>query len=239
MKPDYAQAYFNRGLAYLLQGDYPHGWPDYDWRWRCRDFVTKPIHEDGWNGSPLASRTILVHAEQGLGDALQFIRFTPLLKQQGGTVIVACAPALMPLLGRCAGIDQLIDNRDITVPFDAETPLLSVPGKLGTTLDTIPAEVPYLFGDPAREEHWRKELSRFPGFKIGIAWQGNRDHPEDRLRSVHVSRFASLARAGVYLVSLQLGAGREQIDAVRGAARLSSCVRVRRNPRGRFWIPPR
>ncbi len=215
LKPEFAQAHFNRGLAYLLMGDYRRGWPDYEWRWRCRDFVTQPIREDaGWDGSPLAGRTILLHAEQGMGDALQFIRFTPLVKRQGGTVLVACAPALMPLLSRFAGVDHVLDNRSLVVPFDVEAPLLSLPGKLGTTLETIPAQVPYLFGDPAREEHWRKELSRFPGFKVGIAWQGNRDHPEDRLRSAHLRHFAPLAREGVHLINLQLGAGREQIDAV-------------------------
>jgi tetratricopeptide (TPR) repeat protein len=216
LKADFAQAHFNRGLARLLMGDYEHGWTDYEWRWRCRDFVTKPIPEGGWDGSPLTGRTILLHAEQGMGDALQFIRFTPQLKQQGATVIVACAPPLMPLLSRCAGIDQVIDNRAITVKFDVESPLLNVPGKLGATLERIPAEVPYLFGDPDREEHWRRELSRYPGLKVGIAWQGNRDHPEDRLRSVPLSMFASLAREGVQLISLQTGAGTEQIDGLAG-----------------------
>jgi tetratricopeptide (TPR) repeat protein len=216
-EPDFAQAHFNLGLAYLLQGDYAHGWSEYDWRWRCRDFVTKPIDEKhGWDGSPLDGRTILLHAEQGLGDALQFIRFAPQVKQQGATVIVACPAGLIPLLSRCAGIDQLVDYRQLTVKFDVETPLLSVPGKVGATLETIPAKVPYLFGDSEREEHWRQELSRRPGFKIGIAWQGNRDHPEDRFRSVALSRFAPLAREGVQLISLQMGAGREQIDEVAG-----------------------
>ncbi|HKI33695.1 MAG TPA: tetratricopeptide repeat protein [Gemmataceae bacterium] len=217
LEPDFAQAHFNLGLAYLLQGDYEHGWPEYDWRWRCRDFVPQPLKEErGWDGSLLAGRTILLHAEQGLGDALQFIRFVPQVKRQGGAVIVACAAGLIPLLSRCAGIDQLVDYRQHAVTFDVEAPLLSLPGKLGATLDTVPAEVPYLFGDAAREEHWREELRRRPGFKIGIAWQGNRDHPEDRFRSVPLSRFAPLAREGVQLISLQLGAGREQIDDLGG-----------------------
>jgi Flp pilus assembly protein TadD len=215
IKPDFAQAHFNRGLALLLQGDYRQGWPEYDWRWRCRDFVTQPVSVEGWDGTSLAGRTILLHAEQGMGDAIQFIRFAPLLKEQGATVIVACSPALVPLLNRCAGIDQVVEQ-GTAVPFDVETPLLSVPGKLGTTLDTVPVRVPYLFGDPDREKHWRRELSRVPGFKVGIAWQGNRDHPEDRLRSALLASFAPLAGEGVRLISLQLGPGREQIDAQAG-----------------------
>jgi tetratricopeptide (TPR) repeat protein len=220
LKPDYAQAHFNRGLALLLEGDYLRGWPEYDWRWRCRDFVATPVTEGGWDGSSLDGRSILLHAEQGMGDAMQFIRFAPQVKQRGGHVVVACPARLIPLLSRCAGIDQLVDYRALTVKCDVEAPLLSIPGKLGTTLDTTPAEVPYLFGDPALEEKWRRELSRLPGFKIGIAWQGNRDHPEDRLRSVPLSQFAPLARDGVHLISLQMGTGREQIDDLAGRFRV-------------------
>ncbi len=217
LRPTFPQAHFNRGLARLLMGDYEHGWADYEWRWRCRDFVSRPVAEnEGWDGSPLAGRTILLHAEQGFGDTLQFIRFLPLLKRQGGTIVLACNPVLIPLLSRCAGLDQAIDNKNLTFRFDLEAPLLSLPRRLGITLNNIPAEVPYLFGDPALEDHWRKELARFPGFKIGIAWQGNPDHPEDRLRSAALTRFAPLARAGVQLISLQLGLGREQIDALGG-----------------------
>jgi Flp pilus assembly protein TadD len=214
LKPAYAQAHFNRGLALLLKGDYRRGWPEYDWRWRCREFVTTPIPEGGWDGSPLGGRSILLHAEQGLGDAIQFIRFAPQVKARGGHVVVACPARLIPLLSRCAGIDQLADYRALTVKCDVEAPLLSLPGKLGTTLETVPAEVPYLFGDPDIDKRRRDELSRFPGFKIGIAWQGNRDHPEDRLRSVPLRLFAPLARAGAHLVNLQMGPGREQIDEV-------------------------
>jgi Flp pilus assembly protein TadD len=216
IKPDFAQAHFNRGLALLLQGDYEQGWPEYDWRWRCRDFVSQPVTAEGWDGSPLAGRTILLHAEQGMGDALQFIRFAPLLKEQGATVIVTCSPALVPLLSRCRGVDEVIEQGTAGVKFDVEVPLLSVPGKLGTKLSTVPASVPYLFGDPDREEHWRRELGRVPGFKVGIAWRGNPDHPEDRLRSAPLTCFAPLAGEGVRLISLQLGPGREQIDALAG-----------------------
>jgi tetratricopeptide (TPR) repeat protein len=215
--PDFAQAHFNRGLAYLLMGDYVHGWPEYDWRWRCRDFVSKPVRQEHmWDGSPLAGRTILLHAEQGVGDALQFLRFIPLVKQQRATVIVAGSPALMPLLSRVPGIDQVVEPGAPGVQFDVEAPLLSLPGRLGITLDTLPAQVPYLPGDADREAYWRKELSRTPGYRVGVVWQGNPDHPEDRLRSVALSTFAPLAKNGVRLISLQLGPGREQIDALAG-----------------------
>jgi tetratricopeptide (TPR) repeat protein len=215
--PDFAQAHFNRGLAYLLMGDYEHGWPEYDWRWRCRDFVSKPVpQEQMWDGSPLAGRTILLHAEQGVGDALQFLRFVPLVKQQGATVIVAGSPALMPLLSRVPGIDHVVEPGAPGVKFDVEAPLLSLPGRLGITLDTLPAHVPYLPGDADLEAYWRKELNRNTGYRVGIAWQGNPDHPEDRLRSVPLTAFAPLAQDRVRLISLQMGPGREQIDALAG-----------------------
>jgi tetratricopeptide (TPR) repeat protein len=217
LKPDFARAHFNRALTWLLQGDYERGFPEYEWRWRCRDFVTTgPLPAGGWDGAPLAGRTILLQAEQGVGDTLQFVRFAPLLEQQGGTVLLGCSPALMPLLRRCPGIDQVVDPRAPGAPFDVEAPLLNLPAKLGTTLRTIPAAVPYLFGDPALEEEWRRELNRVPGFKVGIAWQGNPDHPEDRLRSVPLACFAPLARPGVRLISLQRGPGTEQIAALAG-----------------------
>ena len=111
-------------MAWLLVGDYAKGWPDYEWRWRCRDFVTRPVQEnEGWDGSPLAGRGIMLYAEQGLGDTLQFVRFVPLLKQQGGTIVLACTKALIPLLSRCAGIDQVIDNKSVTFKLDLEAPL--------------------------------------------------------------------------------------------------------------------
>jgi hypothetical protein len=130
----------------------------------------------------------------------------------------------MPLLRHCPGIDQVVDQKAPGVRFDpacrpsvlVEAMLLNLPAKLGTTLGTVPATVPYLFGDPALEEEWRRELNRVPGFKVGIAWQGNPDYPEDRLRSVPLARFAPLAGAGVRLISLQRGVGTEQIAALAG-----------------------
>jgi Flp pilus assembly protein TadD len=216
VKPDFAQAHVNRALAWLTQGDYERGFAEYEWRWRCRDFAAGPPPGWRWDGAPLAGRTVLLQAEQGVGDTLHFVRFAPLLKRQGATVILACTPALMPLLRRCRGIDQVVEQGAPGVTFDVEAPLLSLPGKMGTTLGTVPADVPYLFGDPVLEEAWRRELGRVPGFKIGIAWQGNPDHAEDRLRSVPLACFAPLARPGVRLISLQRGAGTEQVGALAG-----------------------
>ena len=157
-----------------------------------------------WDGSSLAGRTILLHAEQGLGDTIQFIRYAPLVKRRGGTVILECQPALLRLLQSCAGVDRLLAQGSSLPHFDVHAPLLSLPGILGTTLSTIPAEVPYLFADANLVEHWRQELSRGVNseperqrgkealagarvLKVGIAWQGNPIHKNDKQRSIPLS----------------------------------------------------
>jgi hypothetical protein len=167
-----------------------------------------------WDGSPLEGRTILIHAEQGLGDTIQFIRYAPLVKRRGGTVIVECQPVLSQLLAGCPGIDRLIAQGSPLPAFDVHVPLLSLPRIFGTTLADVPAEVPYLFADAALIERWRDELAGVPGVKIGIAWQGNTRFPADCMRSIPLTHFAPLAQVdGVRLFSLQKGPGREQLAA--------------------------
>src|SRR5208337_1514787 len=135
-------------------------------------FATPALPQPRWDGSDLRGRTLLLQAEQGLGDTLQFIRYAPLVKQRGGRVVVHCQPVLRQLLERAPGIDALVSAGDTMPPIDVCTPLLSVPGLLKTRLENVPAEIPYLSADPARVERWQKELERVgPGPRIGIAWQ--------------------------------------------------------------------
>ena len=216
LKPDYAEAHLGNRAAGLASGRRPRarGWPEYEWRWQSKDFSSskRSFSQPLWDGSSLAGRTILLHAEQGLGDTIQFVRYAPLVKSSGGTVILECQPALLPLLQSCAGVDRLVARGSSLPHFDVHAPLLSLPGILGTTLSTIPAETPYLFADTNLVEHWRQELSRMRGFKIGIAWQGNLQYKADRQRSCRRAVFAPLARLeGVQLISLQKGTGAEQL----------------------------
>jgi tetratricopeptide (TPR) repeat protein len=214
-KPEDAQVHFNRAVTWLIQGNYEQGWAEYEWRWRWRDFVVKPFTQPVWDGSPLDGKTILLHAEQGLGDTLQFIRYAPLVKKRGGTVIAACPQVLHDLLSRCAGIDQLVSQETFTGTAAEHAPLLSLPRILNTTLATIPAAVPYVFADPALVEQWRWELAALPGFKVGIAWQGSLKHQDDRFRSMPLECFAALARVqGIQLVSLQIGDGEADLGGV-------------------------
>jgi tetratricopeptide (TPR) repeat protein len=215
LQPDYANAHKNLAMIWLQQGNYEQGWPEYEWRWRCKEFPRLTYTQPRWDGAPLEGRTILLHTEQGLGDTIQFIRYAPLVQARGGRVLVACQRALIPLLTRCPGIDQLVPRGDPLPPFDVYVPLLSLPAVFRTTLATVPAQVPYLFADKGLVEAWGRELSDGPGFKIGIAWQGSAGYTGDRDRSTRLAYFEPLARLpGVRLFSLQKGPGTEQLAEV-------------------------
>src|SRR5262245_11281648 len=215
LKPDHATAHFNRSMVLLLRGDFANGWPEYKWRWKCREFVLEPFARAFWDGGDIAGKTILLHAEQGLGDTMQFIRYAPLVKRRGAKVIVAVPSALLPLLRPCAGIDELVTREGNMPDSDVDAPLLDLPAIFGTRRENIPADIPYLFADEWLVAQWREELSSINAFKVGIAWQGSTKNPVDRLRSIPLEQFAPLARPGVQLISLQKGPGIEQLERVR------------------------
>jgi tetratricopeptide (TPR) repeat protein len=217
LKWDCADAHVSQSLLTLLRGDLRRGLAEYEWRWKStlQRFRRHNFAQPLWGGEPLAGRTILLHAEQGLGDTIQFIRYVPLVKERGGRVVVECQRLLLPLLANVAGIDQLLALGDLLPPFDVQAPLLSIPGIMGTTLDTIPARVPYLAPDPERVQSWRKQLEPLGGFRVGIVWQGDPQMSGDALRSILLRYFEPLARVPeVRLVSLQKGAGANQLLTV-------------------------
>jgi tetratricopeptide (TPR) repeat protein len=212
-KPNEALVHFNRAVTWIMQGNYEQGWPEYEWRWKCKEFDLKPFTKQPiWNGSSLAGKTILLGAEQGLGDTLQFIRYAPLVKQQAAKVVVACHPSMLRLLSRCAGFDRLVSHLEFTGTFDEHAPLMSLPGLLKTTVATIPATVPYIFPDPTLVEKWRDEWAATKGLKVGLAWQGNPTQADDRFRSIPLREFAPLEKVdGIQWFSLQKEFGREQL----------------------------
>jgi tetratricopeptide (TPR) repeat protein len=215
LNPDHIGAHNCQAMWRLQMGDFARGWEEYEWRWKKAKVTRRDFPQPLWDGSRLEGRTILIHTEQGLGDTFQFIRYAPLVKQHGGTVILECPTALGPLLASCMGIDRLIARGAPLPPFDVHAPLLSLPRIFGTTLASVPADVPYLCADAALVESWRSELSSVPGVKIGIAWQGNPRFPADCMRSIPLTPFTPLAQVeGVRLFSLQKGTGREQLAAV-------------------------
>ncbi|MEX0678959.1 MAG: tetratricopeptide repeat protein [Pirellulales bacterium] len=209
--PDLADAHFSRAIHLLRGGDLEQGFAEYEWRWKCKSFSTRRFDEPRWDGSPLEGRTILLHAEQGLGDALHFIRYAADVKSTGGTVIVECPQGVIAILAPFEGIDRLFSAGAPTGPFDVHCPLMSLPGVLGLSIDKL-SRGAYLSAEPARVEAWRKELADLAGFRVGICWQGNPKHLFDGQRSFPLRELAPVARvAGVRLVSLQKGFGSDQI----------------------------
>jgi tetratricopeptide (TPR) repeat protein len=220
--PDYAQVHYNLGLMHLADGDFARGWPEYEWRLKCMDVAQRTFDQPRWNGEVLPEATLLVHAEQGLGDTLQFVRYLPLVAQRVGRVLCEVQPALLPLLKQsgCDAHAVLLAKGEPLPPFDAHVPLLSLPGAMGTTLDNVPRPARYLAADADRVARWRNVLTQSAGsekvFRIGIAWQGSATYWGDRERSIPLVEFAPLALPGVELVSLQKGFGTEQIAALDG-----------------------
>jgi tetratricopeptide (TPR) repeat protein len=218
LDPNHPDAAWNRSLLWLQHGDYERGWPAYEARWRCKRVMPHPpFTQPRWDGSPLEGRTILLYGEQGLGDVLHFVRYAPLVKAKGGSVILMCQNALVRLLTRTPGIDGWVGWGATPPPFDVWLPLMSLPTVFHTTLETIPAEVPYVFPDPELVAHWARQLGPVRAFRIGISWQGSPRHAWDRHRSVPLELFEPLARVpGVRLISLQKGPGSEQLRALGG-----------------------
>jgi tetratricopeptide (TPR) repeat protein len=205
-RPDFAGGRLDDATLKLLEGDFARGFAEYEWRWKTKQLPQRELSQPRWEEEALAGRTILLWAEQGLGDTIQFIRYAKAVKSHGATVLLECPPAIMKLLAGCAGIDRLIAMGDELPAFDFHAPLLSLPRILGTTLENVPSEVPYLLADAALIDAWRARLARVQGFRIGINWHGREGQGVFRNRDIPVECFARLERVpGVRLISLQKG----------------------------------
>ena len=211
LRPDASEPRFNKGVRLLLHGDFPRGWELYEFR------PKPPFSNDLdaarlWDGcEDLAGKTFLTYAEQGLGDAIQFCRYAKLIAGLGARVLLRVPSNLRGLL---EGLDPnvtVLAFRDRVGSYDRHYPLLSLPRALGTTLQNIPAHVPYLHARRDRLEKWRTRVPAGPGHRVGICWQGNIGRA-DRGRSFRLREFATIATLpGVQVVSLQKGAGSEQL----------------------------
>jgi tetratricopeptide (TPR) repeat protein len=211
--------YWRRGWARLLLGDYERGWPDYETRWDDEEIQLKdrrPFPGLIWRGDDVNGKTVFVHMEQGAGDALQFLRYVPMIQERGGRVVLECYKDLAPLIARSIpGLELRTDPSQPPPQYDFHVPLLSLPYAFKTTLATVPAKVPYLHADPVAVEVWRARLAEKPGLKIGLTWSGNPKHKNDRHRSIKLAQLGALKDiAGIQLVSLQKGPGSEQIAQV-------------------------
>jgi tetratricopeptide (TPR) repeat protein len=214
LRPDYAEAHFNLSLCLLTRGDFQPGWEEYEWRWKCKDLSPpRDFARPQWDGRPLEGRTLLLHMEQGLGDAIQLIRYLPGVEQRGGKLIIECYAELQRLFqtmaGRCC---QIVVPGQPLPAFDFHCPLLSLPRVFGTNLANIPQIVPYLNPDPALLDAWSRTLGSPDGqLRVGLAWAGSPRFKANRTRSLNLQQLAPLAAVrGARFYSLQKGPAGEQ-----------------------------
>jgi Flp pilus assembly protein TadD len=205
--PEHDLVQVNLAHTLLVTGRLAEGWPHYEKRLGLGT-ARQAFEAKLWRGEALAGRTLLVHADQGFGDTIQFCRYIELI---AGRVVVEVQPALAGLLRRTEWGAAVIAEGEQRPAFDLHVPMMSLPYVLGTTLETIPGRTPYLAADPARSAAWRHRLARLPGLKVGLVWAGNaqlgQDMYLDRKRSLTLAALAPLAAVpGVSYVSLQKGA---------------------------------
>ncbi len=214
-QPDFVEAHMNLSMAWLLLGDFERGWREYEWRWKKKGTPPRPCGRPLWDGSPLEGRTILLQAEQGLGDTVQFIRYAAVVKERGGRVVFECQPRLAPLFKSVRGVDRLICPSDLLPECDVYAPLLSLPLICRTSLDSIPCQVPYLEVDPGLVEVWHRRIGDCGGRrKVGIVWAGNPDHKNERIRSMLLAQFAPLSELpNLALFALQRGAQAKELPS--------------------------
>jgi tetratricopeptide (TPR) repeat protein len=219
--PNFIDAHINKAVTLLLTGDLARGFPELEWRWKWANFsaVLGQFPKPLWDGSDPAGRTILLHTEQGFGDTIQFIRYAKLIQNRGGRVVLSCQKELRSLLSRTPGVADVVATGEPLPAYDVHCPLLRIPMLMGTTLDTIPADVPYIFPDPDLVKHWSEKLApNNARRKIGLVWGGNvehveaaRRHPEAFKKQAALDVFAPLGAVGnLVFYSLQKGsAGRQ------------------------------
>lgn len=224
-RPDHTDAHWNRALLWLLAGDFANGWPEYEWRWLNFPQERRHFRPPLWDGSrDLTGKTILLHAEQGMGDAIQFVRLAPRVAARGATVHLECPRELEPLLQRFEGVTRTIVRGDPPPPFDFHCPLLSLPHALGLTPKTMAAPAPYLAPHPLLVRHWRDAVAPFrEAIKVGLAWAGSPIHRRDRERSLPLRTLAPLfAVEGIRFFSLQKGDAAIEARDARGLVDLTS-----------------
>ena len=206
LAPDDPAALCNRGVCELLAGDLERGFRDHEQRWRLepgrsqrRDFAA-PL----WLGdADIAGQTLLIHAEQGFGDTIQFCRYAPVLAARGARVVLEVPAALMPVMRSLAGVEALVATGDPLPPFDLHCPLMSLPLAAGTRLDAIPAPAAYLAAPADRLNRWSAELGQAQAPRVGLVWSGKPTHLNDANRSIPLARFLAALPPGLELFGLQ------------------------------------
>jgi len=222
LNPHHKDAWFSRGLAYLVLGDFEKGWQGYEWRYhKPEQGCLRSLTSTRWDGTDLTDKIILLHAEQGLGDTFQFIRYAQLIKNTKNPkkIIAAVQKPLVTLMRLCPYIDEVIAVDDHYSTYDVHAPLMSLPYILKTTIETIPCTIPYIFGNQTLTQQWKNKLAQDINIKVGICIQGNQNYATPQLqmtvalKSVGVEQLAPICRVpGVSIYSLQKMSGTDQFN---------------------------
>ncbi|MEM6448376.1 MAG: TIGR03032 family protein [Cyanobacteria bacterium P01_D01_bin.123] len=210
INPDFAKARHNLGMTLLQIGEFERGWAECEWRWQTEQFTPFNAPHPRWDGLPIPDKTLLIHTEQGAGDAIQFVRFIPMVAERCRKIVFVCTPNLVPIFETVAGINEIRTPGDIALnAFDAYIALMSLPYALKTRSDTIPDRIPYLqvptegradLGEFVQQHKHDKQL------QVGIVWAGSPTHADDRNRSCQIEDFLpALQVPGVTFYSLQVG----------------------------------
>jgi tetratricopeptide (TPR) repeat protein len=223
LRKDHPDAHFNQALALLTLGDYRRGFAAYEWRWRRTGMPPqksrgRPLRLGEY---PLARKTVLLHAEQGLGDTIQFARYAPLIAATGAKIVLEVQPELRTLMARLDGGATVIARGDAPPPFDVHCPLGSLPLACKTAPDAVPARVPYLSADDAHLRKWSARLEPLARPRIALTWAGNTSHDNDRNRSIAFARLAPLLSLPASFVSIQRDVGGEDAARLAGEPRVT------------------
>ena len=238
-RKDNADAHFNRALALLTIGDFRRGFEDYEWRWaRTGVPAQKNRGRRLWLGDySLSGKTILLHAEQGLGDTIQFARYAPLVAAQGAKVVLEVQPELKSLLSRLDGVTAVVARGEAPPPFDVHCPLGSLPLALKTELPVVPARIPYVFADQAHLQKWSTRIEKLPPPRIALAWAGNPAHDNDRNRSIALSTLAPLFPPSTRFHNPPPRAGEGRVEGAELHQHPARCARRRSGPTRRTAAP--
>ncbi|MFT4254051.1 MAG: tetratricopeptide repeat protein, partial [Caulobacter sp.] len=203
--PAFHEARYRKALQLLRLGRFDESWPLHEARWNCAGHMPRPYADKPyWTGDEdIAGETLLVYAEQGFGDTLQFCRYLPLLAARGAEIVLHADPKLRPLLEGASGVKALVSEGEARPAFDRHVSLMSLPLALRTTPDAIPGAGGYLVPPEDRTRHWAGRLPRTGRRRVGLAWSGNPEHHDDHNRSLPTDLAFELARGGVELVCLQ------------------------------------
>lgn len=212
--PRLVEAHVNLGMQLLLAGRFAEGWEEYEWRLRYPEYRSAAAGASRWDGAPRKEGTILLESEQGLGDAIQFLRYAPMVAARAARVVVRCSPRQTALFGRTPGIAAVVASDAPLPAFDAYCPLPSLPRLFGTTLESIPAQVPYIFADPEKAARWKARLAESASeCRVGLAWASQSKQRAAGAKSIPLEGLAPLAQVpGVRFYSLQIGEAARQAE---------------------------